>query len=155
MNNEDLTHFENMFKSQALNELRECNERTRAYGLSLSETQITELIDARFNALRDTGRVEFGQGILKKLVEVFCDSPYITQDIYQATLFELQDSFYYYKNESHERLSDDALIAMMKRYFNEFCRDDPDYFSGVSFEELVRFSRDGMTPGKDGSDRYE
>jgi hypothetical protein len=39
------------------------------------------------------------------------------QDNYVDTLLALQDAFYYFKNESLEQLSDDELIAFMKRHF--------------------------------------
>ena len=74
-------------------ELSECNKLTTKYGLSLSEAQIQNLVEHRFGALRDTGRVEFGEGILKKLIYAFCDSPYISQENYEETILELQDSF--------------------------------------------------------------
>ena len=47
------------------------------------------LINKRFEALKNTGRIEFDEGILKKLIEAFCDSPYIMQNNYEETLEEL------------------------------------------------------------------
>ena len=86
-----------LLKKQALEELKDCNSLTLKYGLSLSEQQMEELIEKRFEALRANGRIEFGQGILKKLIYEFCDSPYLMQENYQETLMELQDIFYFYK----------------------------------------------------------
>ena len=69
-----------MQKLMAANELHECNNLTARFGLTLSEAQIQSLVKRRFNALMDTGRIEFGEGILQKLVFSFCDSPYLTQE---------------------------------------------------------------------------
>lgn len=124
-------------------ELLECNEFTLEYGLRLSETQIKAIVEKRFEALKNTGRVEFGRGIMKKLIAEFCDSPYITQQNYEETITELQDSFYYFKNESMDRLSDDELIAYMKRYFDGVCQGSLEYLSGTSLEELCRGIRGG------------
>ena len=149
MDDRDMRKLAEMQKSHALAELRECNDLIQSYGLSLSEPQMAELVEARFNALRETGRVEFGQGILEKLMKAFCDSPYLTQENYLETLFELQDSFYYFKNESQDLFSDDELIAFMKRYFDGFCQGSLDCLSGTSLEELCRRARCSGVPGSD------
>ncbi|QHI73572.1 DUF6323 family protein [Aminipila terrae] len=130
-------------KIQAMEELRECNELTIGYGLQLSENQIKELVEKRFEALLENGRIEFGQGILKKLVTEFCDSPYIFQETYEDTLLELQDCFYYFKNESMDLISDDELISFMKHHFDGKCQGSLEYLSGTSLEELCRNTRYG------------
>lgn len=133
-------------------ELRDCNEFTVRYGLVLSEDQIQSLVERRFGALRDTGRVEFGEGILKKLILAFCDSPYLTRENYEDTIVELQDSFYYFKNESEDRISDDELIEFMKNVFNGRAQGSLDYLSGTSLEDLCRNTRYGYET--DDTDRY-
>ena len=133
----------------AVNELRECNELTARFGLILSETQIQSLVEHRLNALRDTDRIEFGEGILKKLIASFCDSPYLTQENFEETIIELQDSFYYFKNESMDRFSDDELIDFMSTVFNGRAQGSLDYLSGTSLEELCRHARQGWDPDLD------
>jgi hypothetical protein len=123
-------------KMQASNELLKCNELTAQYGLSLSAQHIHSLLEGRYNALKDLGRIEFGEGILKKLIEAFCDSSYISQQNYHATLLELQDLFYYFKDESMEELSDDELIEYMENYYNTVAGGSLDYLSSASIEEL-------------------
>ena len=133
----------------AANELCECNNLTARFGLTLSEAQIHSLVERRFNALMDTGRIEFGEGILKKLVYSFCDSPYLTQENYEETIIELQDSFYYFKNESMDRISDDELIEFMSAVFNGRAQGSLEYLSGTSLEELCRYARQGWDPDRD------
>lgn len=139
-------------KSRMAEELRACNDLTAHYGLVLSEQQIRNLTERRFEALQNTGRVEFGEGVLKKLVTAFCDSPYLTRENYEDTLWELQDSFYYFKNESMDRIPDDELIAFMKRHFDGICQGSLEYLSGTSLEDLCRNTRYGY--GTDDTDRY-
>lgn len=141
-----------MQKIQAASELQECNNFTLRFGLSLSEQQIQSLVEKRFETLRDTGRIEFEEGILKKLIYEFCDSPYITQDNYEDTILELQDSFYYFKNESMDLISDDELISFMKKHFDTTCQGSLEYLSGASLEELCRNTRYGYKI--DGKDMY-
>lgn len=130
----------------AIRELRECNQFTAKFGLKLTESQIMNLVESRFNALRDTGRMEFGEGILKKLIYAFCSSPYLTQDNYEETMIELQDSFYYYKNESMDQFSDDELIDFMRKVFNGRAQGSVEYLAGTSLEELCRYTREGFDP---------
>lgn len=128
----------NVQKVQLIQELLHCNDMTLQYGLTLSAQQIQNLVEKRFQALKDTGRIEFGQGVLVKIITEFCDSPYITQDNYEDTIIELQDSFYYFKNESIDLVSDDELISNMKYYFDGVCQGSLECLSGTSLEELCR-----------------
>ena len=70
--------------SRAKDEIRCCNELNQIYGLTLTEADITELVELRGQALRSTGRVEFGGGILPKLIRAFCKSPYVDPYNYAA-----------------------------------------------------------------------
>ena len=124
-------------------ELQDCNKVSSKFGLCLSETQIQNLIEKRFKALKDMGRIEFSEGILKKLIYAFCDSPYVYRDDYEETLLELQEIFYYFKNESEDRISDDELIEFMKNTFNGIAQGSIEYLSGTSLEDLCRNERSG------------
>lgn len=128
-------------KSQAMAELRDCNHLTGRYGLALSEAQIVSLVTQRFEVLRSTGRVEFGAGVLSKLVEAFCDSVYITQENYEEAIATLQELFYYFKNESLDTISDDELIEFMRSNFDGPCQGSLDYLGDTSLEALCRNAR--------------
>lgn len=136
--------IQNMKKKQLAMEIKKCNEVTMRYGVTLSDTQIENLINKRFESLKSTGRVEFGDGILKELIEAFCDSPYIIQENYEETLEELQDIFYFFKGEAMDQIADDELIEFMKEYFNGECQGSIEYLSGTNLEELCRNTRYGL-----------
>ena len=125
-------------------ELRASNEFSIKYGLSLSENQIQNLAQKRFEALKDVGRIEFGEGIAKKLIYAFCDSPYIHQQNYEETIIELQEAFYYFKNETDDRLTDDELIEYMKDTFDGKAQGSIEYLTGSSLEELRRNAHHGF-----------
>ena len=76
------------------------NQVTERFGLSLTEEEARQLTVQRRDTLREQKRVEFGEGILPKLIYTFCDSPYIDQNSYVDMLARLQEIFYLYKNES-------------------------------------------------------
>jgi len=109
---------------QAILEIQQINERTLEYGLKLSEKDIKVIFETRSEALVSNGRVEFGGGIITKIISSFCDSPYIMQNNYVETIDDLIETFYYYKNETMEEISDDELIEFMKEYFDNRCQGD-------------------------------
>lgn len=114
-----------------------CNAKSERYGLSLTEEQMGELAQRRVEALRATGRVEFGRGILVELVAAFCDSPYLFQDTYDETLAELQDAFYRFKEDSHEQIADRDLIDVMRRAFDHEAHGSVEHFGSMAVERLV------------------
>ena len=132
----------------AKEEIRCCNELNQLYGLTLTEADITELVELRGQALRNTGRVEFGGGILPKLIRAFCKSPNIDPYSYAATLGDLQDAFYYFKNECGDRFSDDELIEFMANVFDGQAHGSAEVLTTISLEELCRWARN------DFDDRY-
>ena len=126
---------------EAMQELDACNAISLRYGLSLTMEQLQGLVKGRFEALEQSGRVEFGEGVLKKLVYAFCDSPYICQEEYQTTLLALQERFYYFKSQCLERIGDDALIHAMQLVFNTKAQGSLEYLEGYSLERLCRLAR--------------
>lgn len=104
------------------NEILESNKLTEQYGLTLNEAQAIELSKTHSSALKQNGRIEFGGGVVQKIIKEFCDSPYITKYNYADVLNELTDMFYYYKNETLDLISDDELICFMAKSFNGSCQ---------------------------------
>ena len=127
--------------SSALCEVRECNAYSSRFGLILREDEIAELVQGREEALRASGRIEFGGGILPKLIRAFCDSPFIERDNYAAVLSELQEMFYYFKTESRDKLSDDELVDFMVKTFNGRAQGSTEYLSAIPREELLRCAK--------------
>lgn len=136
-------------KNREISELKKCNNLTIKFGLSLSDQQIKTIVEKRFESLKAMGRIEFGEGVITKLIYSFCDSPYISQENYEDTLCELQEIFYYFKNEAMELISDDELIEFMKRHFDNECQGSLDYLNGTSLEELCRDTRYGYKKDED------
>jgi hypothetical protein len=122
MANNLLAIYDSIIIKQSYAEIQQCNEETLEYGLKLSEEDIKDVISTRSEALSSSGRVEFGGGIIKKIIFMFCDSPYISQFHYAETLNDLIETFYYYKNETIDKLSDDELIEAMKNFFDNQCQ---------------------------------
>lgn len=124
--------------AQTVKTLVACNVLTEGYGLTLSSAQAQALAQRRVEVLRVTDRVEFGEGVLRKLIFAFRDSPYICQQNYEETLAELQDIFYHFKNESDEGLTDDELIEFMRSTFNGKAQGSLEYLAGTALDRLCR-----------------
>ena len=115
-----------------------CNAQTAAYGLTLTPEQAAMLVQSRNEALRQSGRVEIGEGILAPLIRAFCDSPFLSADDYAETLKELTALFYAFKNETEDRLGDAALIAYMKEAFDGPCGGSLELLAGNGLEALQK-----------------
>lgn len=135
-----------LVKKQAVSEIMQCNRITEKYALVLTEQQAAELVETRTDSLKKTGRIEFGGGIIDKLIKEFCDSPYISQYNYAETLQELIDIFYYYKNETLDQISDDDLIKYMKKCFDGKCQGSLDLLKFRELNKMARNIRYGCDP---------
>ena len=116
----------------------DCNRHTAQYGLTLDPGQAMALAETRENALRRSGRIEFGAGITEKLIMAFCDSPYISQDDYEATLHELTLICYDMKNETWDAVSDDELLGSMREAFDVYCHGSADMLAGSVMPQLAK-----------------
>lgn len=114
------------------------NQVTERFGLSLTEEEARQLTVQRRDTLREQKRVEFGEGILPKLIYTFCDSPYIDQNSYVDMLARLQEIFYLYKNESMDELTDDELLEYMKEAFDGVCQGSLEYLEETVLEKFAR-----------------
>ncbi len=142
-----------------VDEIIKCNETTSRYGLVLSPDEARELVETRNDTLKGYGRIELGGGIINKLIEAFCDSPYITQKDYTNILNELIETFYYYKNETLDQLSDDELIDIMKDNFNNRCHGSLELLQNRDLDKIarnIRYDEDDYNniDEDDGADEY-
>ena len=134
---------EGVRRTDVVTQILACNEISERFGLALTEKDVAALMVAGTRALKETRRVEFGGGILPKLIYAFCDSPYITPDNYESTLEDLQDAFYYFKGEAEEMFTDDELIEYMEKVFNGKAAGSTEYLLGTSMVALCRYARMG------------
>ena len=125
------------------------NQYTQKYGLALSRKDAQELMERRKQTLRETRRVEFGKGILPRIIYEFCDSDYISQSDYAKTLARLQEIFFHYKNEMMDEISDDELLHFMKEQFEDICYGDLDYLEGTCLTIFSQAVRAGYRKYKD------
>lgn len=114
------------------------NQKTERFGLSLTQEDAKLLVERKMECLKEQQRVEFGETILSKLIDTFCDSPYISQSDYVDTISGLQEIFYLYKNESLDVLTDDELLGVMKEAFDGKCQGSLEYLEETVLEEFAR-----------------
>ncbi|RKD33112.1 DUF6323 family protein [Lacrimispora algidixylanolytica] len=135
--------------------LKAANEYTAKFGLVLSDEETSLLLNERRDVLKKEQRVEFGEGILPKLIIAFCDSPYIHQDNYVETLGRLQEIFYFYKNESLDEYTDDELVDAMKELFDGPCQGSLDYLEDTGLQRLAKRARYGLCMDEDEEEEEE
>lgn len=127
----------------AVAEIEKSNEYTRQFGLTLSHFDAVELVETRTLALKGSGRIEFGGGVIEKIIRAFCHSPYVSKYNYTETLHDLTEMFYYYKNETLDLISDDDLIKFMKNSFDGTCQGSLELLAGRELNNMARSLRYG------------
>lgn len=135
--------MELLSQKNQVKEVLKTNEYSRKCGLVLTEQDALVLSTERKQALKEQRRVEFGAGIISKLIYAFADSPYISQENYVQTLTRLQDLFYLFKNEMQDEITDDELIHFMKEQFDTICFGDLEYLGGTCLENFAKAVRAG------------
>lgn len=135
-------------RSHTISQLLAFNEKTEVYGIRLTSADAKALISSQENALAQNGRLDFGAGIIMKIVFAFCDSPYLSQENYAETLHDLIEIFYHFKNETLDALDDDTLIELMKEYFDEVCEGSLELLEMKDLETMAQNLREGKTDFK-------
>ncbi|MDD2960243.1 MAG: DUF6323 family protein [Lachnospiraceae bacterium] len=136
-------------RQNQIQKILDTNVYSEKYGLVLTDQDAQVLATERHNSLKEQRRVEFGQGIMPKLIFAFCDSDYIDQSSYVNILTQLQDIFYLFKNEMMDEITDEELIHFMKEQFETICYGDLEYLSGTCLENFARAIRAGYEDYKD------
>lgn len=98
-------------------ELISLNEKTAEYGITLSEKDCAEIAEFRSEALRESERIEIGVGAVRRIIEEFCDSGYVSQRSFKDTVEGLLECFYTIKSETDDRVSDDEVLSFLKYLF--------------------------------------
>ena len=140
---EEKNFMELFSQKNQLQKVMETNKKTEQFGLELTQEDAKLLVEARGEELKRQKRVEFGEGILPKIIFVFCDSSYITQDNYVETVDRLQEIFYLFKNESMDLLNDDELLEFMREQYEQTCFGDLDYLESTVLENFSQAVRAG------------
>lgn len=133
-----------LLQQQSLvSEVVETNHVTERYGLSLNKQDAELIVAERRHALRNSRRVEFGGGIMTRIIYEFCDSGFIDQNNYVDTLVRLQEIFFLYKNEMQDEISDDELLHFMREQFDQICYGDLDYLADTCLAIFAQAIRAG------------
>lgn len=143
---EIISAFSTLLEKQAITEIEKSNDVSARFGLALSRQDAVELVETRNLALDSNGRIEFGGGIINKIIMAFCSSPYLTTDNYAGSIHDLTEIFYFYKNETLDLIDDDDLIKFMRDRFNGICQGSLELLAGRELDNLVSSIRFGYAP---------
>ena len=103
--------------------------------ITLTPKEAYELAAAEASAYNDSGRVFFGESVLPIMISSFSQSSYLPKE--QADFFaELAEIFAYMKNETHDNLSDRAVIAKMYALWEQTSGGSLEMLRSLIEEEL-------------------
>ena len=133
-------------RQNQLEKVIKTNQAAEQFGLVLTQQDAQLILEERKNSLMEQKRVEFGEGIVTKIIYEFCDSNYIDQSNYVETVLRLQEIFYLYNNEMEDEITDDELLHLMKEQFELICFGDLEYLESTclaNFSQAVRAGYEG------------
>lgn len=126
-----------VMKEIQTNEILQTNEVSKKYGLVLTALDAAEIVEVRNHLLQSYGRVELDMTATRKLIYNFSASPFINQEDYVSALKDLQEIFYYLKNETNDEIGDDNLIEIIKDLLNNSCEGSIELLQGRELEAFV------------------
>lgn len=101
-------------------EILELNKKSQIYGLALKQEDTKEIIKSRNNTLKSYGRIELDINVTKRIIENLYTSQYTDKDDYVESINDLQEIFYYLKNETLDQISDIEIIEIIDEFYNKF-----------------------------------
>lgn len=102
------------------NEILNLNNKSQGYGLVLSKEDVDEIINSRNDTLKYYGRIELDIDVTKKIIENLYTSQYTEKDDYVELINDMQEIFYYLKNETLDEISDIEIITILDKFYNGY-----------------------------------
>lgn len=118
----DLYNAPGALEKKQIDEILSLKETVQQYNITLTPEKAKYIVDSNKSALNDTGRIEFGESVAKKMTLKFCSSPYVSKYNIERVIEKLLEVFYYTKNETDDTIKDDVLIDIMHKGFNGECK---------------------------------
>lgn len=135
----ELTRFGALSAQRTEAALLRGNAVTERFGLTLTPEQCGRLLERRAEALRETERIELGEGILPKLAVALCDSPCVGPENWEEALGGLTELFYHFKGACGEHLGDDELLAaLLVRQIALYTANESSSVPAAAARELLR-----------------
>ena len=152
-NSNMLTEIHNRYVAKDILAL---NEHTEPYGITLSQKDCTELAESRSEFLIENERIEVGTGAVRRIIEEFCESPYVSQMNFKQTVADLLECFYYIKTETEDRVDDESVIEFLKYVFeNDAGGDVASIYLSTALESFIEYGKSKQAgPQKRSEDRY-
>ncbi len=122
-------------------ELLQLNNLTVQKGLIMTKEEACNVIYIRNTVLNNYGRVDLGIDATKEIIEKFFESSFISKENYIDVINELQEIFYYMKNEIEDRISDSDIVLLIQDYFENTCRGSIEFLKGELQEYASNFRK--------------
>lgn len=125
-----------------INEILSLNKEIQKDSLTLTEDDAKAILKTRDRLLNNLGRVDINLDTTKKIILSFSSSAFINDENYLFILNDLQEAFYYIKNETEDAIGDDKIIGLMKDTFENQCEGSIELLN-VNLEKFARNFRSG------------
>ena len=120
--------------------------RQQREGLTLTAEQARTVALAHGDALRRTGRIEWGPSAAEGLLDAFAGSPWLTRENQGQQLADLLALFYDCRAELPDSLPDGWLLERMRQAYDGTCQGCMELMGDCFLLRLPRHLRQGGRP---------
>ena len=121
MKNNILKFTMNALQEQCSEKLLKLNDESINYGLVLTQKDINDIMKNINETLKKIGRIETSADALEKVISIVYSSPYTDKENYVENINDMQELFYYFKSQVLDLLSDDEVIEILDKAYDEKC----------------------------------
>lgn len=131
------------------------NGITNEYGLVLTVKEVNRLSEAVSGALRESGRIEIGEGIMPVLAEEFSSSVFVNIDNYAEVLEELVYVFFNVKTALCDKIADRELVRILKDFYENKAYGSVEIMRDKDIDILVKYIETEMGSQSSAGDVYD
>lgn len=151
----DLYRQSTALRKKQFEEIMTVDEKARNNNIILTEDKVEYIIDSHKSALSDFGRIEFGENLAKKILNKFCESPYVKNHNVHTVVESILEVFYYVKNETETEMKDDDIIERLFFAYENKCSGSAELLYDWAEQKIVHaFNFKGMDDPYARDDRW-
>lgn len=114
------------FRNSTTCDLLQVNEDIHCHDLRLTPSDAKMIMTSRKKTLSHYGRIELSLNITKAIATQLASFSSISPDHYVDHIIELQEIFYYLKNETEDKISDDRMLKLLAELYDTLCHGSLD-----------------------------
>lgn len=151
----DLYRTSTALRKKEFDEIMTVDEKAKNNNIILTRDKVEYIIDSHKSALRNYDRIEFGENLAKKILDRFCESPYVKNHNVHTVVESILEIFYCVKSETETEITDNEIIDKLFMAYENECSGSVELLYDWAVQRLIRaVNFKGMNDPYAGEDRW-